>query len=94
MSIPIEIRQRWRLWTREDAKKGIMPQKLATGPEVNGQQPFDLFVMVGLQYRTHQKVFLNNAKTIQWSDWIDVAISKEGYDDAAPQPGGAAPPAA
>jgi hypothetical protein len=76
VSAPIELRQRFRKYTLEDAKNGLTPIKLAPAP---GARP-DLFVAVGIQYRVQRKAFLNGAKTYEWSEWIECKVSLEGYD--------------
>lgn len=72
MERPIEMREYFRLWTRDDARKGIKPLFLPTGPD----SPGDLFVRVGLQYRYRSKAGP--------SDWLDCPIALEGYTDSPP----------
>lgn len=91
MSAPIEFRNYVRRMTMDDVNKGVQGARLPIGPVVNGNQPHAMFVSVGLQYRYQEKVFLNGAKAMKWSDWITVPLVKE--DDAPPQQQGDAPPA-
>jgi hypothetical protein len=82
-SSPIELREFYRLWLREDALRGVAPVRLPTGPLVDGVQPFDLFVRVGLQYRTLGRVEKSGAKAYEWSEWQDCAtVLEEKWQDS------------
>jgi hypothetical protein len=81
LPLPLELREYYRLWTREDAMRGLVPLKLPTGPVVGGHQPFDLFVRVGLQYRGMVKSVLDDGHaTTGWSAWMDCPTVLEGYE--------------
>ena len=82
MAAPVEFRQYIRKFTLADARNSIQPIKLPTGPAVDGQQPFELFVPQPiLQFRYKEKVFLNGAQTLEWSPWADVGFVKEGDEE-------------
>lgn len=84
MSAPLEFRNYLKRMTPEDLNKGIQGARLPIGPNETA-----MFVSVGLQYRFQEKVFLNGAKTLQWSEWITVPLVKEG--DAPPDESDAPP---
>ena len=88
---PIEMREYYRLWTRDDALRGTLPQRLPVGPLVNGFQPHDLFVRVGLQYRCLAPHYLNGAKTYLWGEWQDCPIALQGYMGADGESASGAP---
>jgi len=80
---PIELRDYWRLWTRDDALHNVAPQRQAVGP-----QAWDLFVRVGLQYRVLAPSTVDGRKVYAWSDCLPCPLVLEGYSDHAPQGGG------
>lgn len=70
----IELRMYWRRFTMADLERGGQPQRLNTGPVVNGQQESALFAIPPvLQYRYKEKVFEDGAPKFSWSPWFDVA---------------------
>jgi hypothetical protein len=84
--IPIEIRDYYRRWQREDGQRSppLLPQRLPVGPQVSGVQPHDLFVREGLQFRCLVKATgPGGARGYAWSDWQSVPVALEGYTDGA-----------
>jgi hypothetical protein len=80
---PIEFRSYFRKYTLEDARAGLQPLRLPIGPRVNGEQPTDAFVAVGLQWRHKEKVTVDGATVTQWSEWASVQPVREGDDAPA-----------
>jgi hypothetical protein len=77
MNLPIELREYFRRWQREDYTQNLSPIKLQTG---SAERPVDIFVRVGLQFRCLVK---NPDRTLEWSEWQGVPVVLEGYEKTA-----------
>ena len=76
MAAPIEFRQYLRLYTLDDARRGLQPIRLPQGP----QGVTELFSGPVLQYRYRERINVNGDLAMRWSDWIEVPIVREGDD--------------
>ena len=80
MASPVEFRHYLRKFTVDDARNGLQPIKQIVGPAVNGVAPIDIFAPPVLQFRYKEKVVVNGQVSLEWSDWADVAIVREGEE--------------
>ena len=94
MAAPVEFRNYLRRFTLDDARNGVTPQRVPTGPIVNGQQPWDLFNPPVLQFRHRERVNSGGNVVMEWSAWQDVPFVREGDDLEMPESGKSGKPAA
>jgi len=84
MSSPIEFRNYARRMTVDDLNNGLQGVRapvLHNGQPVidaSGKAQTAMFISVGMQYRYQAKVYLDGAKALEWSPWIDIPMVKEG----------------
>lgn len=74
MAAPIEFRQYLRLYTMDDARRGLQPIRLPRGES----GAIELYTGPALQYRYTQRS--RDAGVVTWSEWQDVPIVREGDD--------------
>lgn len=75
---PIEFRKYLRKFTIDDARNGINPVRLPTGPTTS-----ELYAPPVDQYRYREKVYVEGKPFGQWSAWIMVPVVRE--EDGAPE---------
>ena len=67
MAAPLELRHYFRKATFEDVKAGLQPIR----------QGADLYAPPVLQWRYRERVKINDAETLHWSEWQDVPAVRE-----------------
>lgn len=81
MATPVEFRHFLRKFTLEDLKSGIQPIRQQLGPMVNGQAPIGLYAPPAFQFRYKEKLHVDGAAKLEWSEWLDIPFVREGDED-------------
>ena len=80
MASPVEFRYFLGKFSMDDFRNGFQPVKQFVGP----QNAVEYFKPPQLQYRYKERVIVNGAPLLEWSEWADVPMIREGEEASEP----------
>ena len=71
-SSPVEFRHFFRKYTLDDCRSGLQPFKM----QIEGK--VELFAPAELQFRYREKVLVDDAPKLEWTDWATIPYVRDG----------------